>query len=84
VAVKFVVRTPQQLGSLMKAFRKQAGLTQTDLGKQLGISRQAVTALEHEPETASFGRLMKVWAVLGIEVTLQQGTDRSSNQDMEW
>jgi len=54
--------------------RNQRGLTQADLARQLGLTRQAVTTLESRPETATFERLMKVWAVLGLEVSLRART----------
>ena len=67
----YTIHTPQQLAPLLRALRKQRGLTQADLARQLGITRQAVTTLESRPETATFERLMKVWAVLGLEVSLR-------------
>jgi HTH-type transcriptional regulator/antitoxin HipB len=79
-----VVRTPHQLGALMRAFRKQAGYSQAALAERLGISRQAITALEREPEAATFERLMKVWAVLGLEVSLQRATPTAQPPEMEW
>ncbi|MCW4456136.1 helix-turn-helix domain-containing protein [Flavobacterium sp. MXW15] len=81
----YTVRTPQQLAPLMRAFRKQAGLSQAQLAEQLGISRQAITALEREPEAATFERLMKVWAVLGLEVSLRHnGHDTAAATPLEW
>ncbi|MEG3049119.1 MAG: helix-turn-helix domain-containing protein, partial [Thermomonas sp.] len=42
----YTIQTPQQLAPLLRALRKQRGLTQAELARQLGITRQAVTALE--------------------------------------
>lgn len=81
---KHVVRTPHQLGPLMRAFRKQAGLSQAALAEQLGVSRQAISALEREPEAATFERLMKVWAALGLEVSLQRTSRDTASSEMEW
>ena len=67
----YTIQTPQQLAPLLRALRKQRGLTQAELARRLDITRQAVTALELRPETATFERLMKVWAVLGLEVSLR-------------
>ena len=67
----YTIQTPGQLAPLLRALRKQRGLTQADLARRLGITRQAVTTLESRPETATFERLMKVWAVLGLEVSLR-------------
>ncbi|WP_448122430.1 helix-turn-helix domain-containing protein [Stenotrophomonas riyadhensis] len=78
------VRTPQQLAPLMRAFRRQAGLSQAQLAAQLGISRQAVGALERDPASASFERLMRVWAVLGLEVRLQPRSPPETTSTLEW
>ncbi len=78
------VRAAHQLGPLMRAFRKQAGLSQGQLGERLGISRQAITALEREPEAATFERLMRVWAELGVEVSLQPRSQDTPDTGMEW
>ncbi|WP_249405709.1 helix-turn-helix transcriptional regulator [Stenotrophomonas sp. WHRI 8082] len=71
----------------MRAYRLKAGLSQAALAARLGISRQAVTALEKAPEAATFERLMKVWALLGIEVSLQEAAsvaDKRITTGLEW
>ncbi|ALA84829.1 transcriptional regulator [Stenotrophomonas maltophilia] len=78
------VRAAQQLAPLMRAFRRQAGLSQAQLAEQLGISRQAVGALERDPASASFERLMRIWAVLGLEVSLQQRSPQENLSSLEW
>lgn len=75
----FPIQTSHQLGPLLKAIRKQRGLTQDQLAERLGITRQAVGALERKPEAATFERLMRVWAILGVEVSL---TVRNTNPAM--
>lgn len=66
-----VVRAPRQLAPLLRALRRKAGLTQADVAAQLGVSRQAISELENRPESATFERLMKLCAVLGVEIALQ-------------
>lgn len=78
------LRTAHQLGPVMRAFRRQAGLSQAQLGERLGISRQAITALEREPEAATFERLMRVWAELGLEVSLQPRGQETPDTGLEW
>lgn len=79
-----IVRAPQQLGPLLRALRKQAGLTQADVAGQLGVSRQAVSELEKRPESATFERLMKLCAVLGVEIALQPRAASRPAQTSEW
>jgi HTH-type transcriptional regulator/antitoxin HipB len=80
----FTIQTPQQLGPLLKALRRQRGLTQADLAQRLGITRQAVGALERRPEAATFERLMKVWALLDVEVGLTPRTSVTTPVAEDW
>jgi HTH-type transcriptional regulator/antitoxin HipB len=86
MAAAHTIRTAQQLAPLMRAYRRNAGLSQAGLAERLGISRQAVTALEKAPETATFERLLRVWAVLGIEVSLHEAGPLPDNEPthLEW
>jgi len=68
----FTVRTPEQLPAMLKGFRKKAGLTQADVAARMGISQQTLSALERNAEAVSAGRLMRLLAVLGVELVLRQ------------
>lgn len=80
----FIVPAPHQLAPLLRALRRQAGLTQADVAGQLGVTRQAVSDLENRPESASFERLMKLCAVLGVEIVLQPRATSRSTRTSEW
>ena len=54
------------------------------LAERLGISRQAITALEREPDAATFERWMRVWAELGLAVSLQPDFRVASPPMLEW
>jgi HTH-type transcriptional regulator/antitoxin HipB len=79
-----VIRTPQQLAPLLRALRRQAGLTQADVAGQLGVSRQAVSELENRPESATFERLMKLCAVLGVAIALQPRDASRPAKPLAW
>ena len=78
----FPVRTPDQLPGLLQGFRKQAGLTQADVAARLGVTQQTLSALERNASTVSASRLMKLLAILGVELVLRplpgRPADRSS------
>jgi HTH-type transcriptional regulator/antitoxin HipB len=42
---QFVVRTAQHRSPLLQAFRKEAGLTQSEVALRLGISQQTYSAM---------------------------------------
>ena len=79
-----VIRAPHQLAPVLRALRKQAGLTQADVAGQLGVTRQAVSELENRPESATFERLMKLCAVLGVEIALQPRARLQPDNSLEW
>ena len=75
---QYTVRTPEQLPGLLKAFRKQVGLTQGQLATRLGITQQTLSALERNAHKVSADRLLQLLAILGVEMVLQ-----SRNQDVD-
>ena len=75
---QYTVRTPDQLPALLKAFRKQAGLTQGQLATRLGITQQTLSALERNANKVSADRLLQLLGILGVDLVLQSrgpGTD---------
>lgn len=68
----FNVRTARQLPILLKAFRKQTGLTQAAVALRLGITQQSLSALERNAEKVSADRLLALLSILGVELVLRQ------------
>ena len=67
----FTVRTSEQLPELLKAYRRQSGMSQTDVAARLGVTQQTLSALERTAAKVSAGRLMQLLAVLGVELVLR-------------
>jgi HTH-type transcriptional regulator / antitoxin HipB len=75
---QYSVRTAEQLPALLKAFRKQAGLTQGQLAARLGITQQTLSTLERNANKVSADRLLQLLGILGVEMVLQpRGEDAS-------
>ena len=72
---EFVVRTSDQLSPLLRAFRKEAKLTQVDVAQRMGVTQQTVSALERNAEAVSAARLMKLLNILGVEWVLQNRSE---------
>lgn len=66
-----VIRIPQQLGPVLRAARLQQQFTQSDVAKRMGITVQAVSKLENNAGRASFERIHKLCALLGLELILR-------------
>ncbi len=67
---QFTVRTAEQLPTLLQAFRKEAGLTQSEVALRLGVTQQTYSALERNADTVSAARLLKLLTILGVELAL--------------
>lgn len=70
----YPIRTPDQLTTLLQAFRKEAGMTQTEVAQRLGVKQQTISALERNAETVSAERLLRLLNVLGVELVMRQVT----------
>lgn len=68
----YILRTPEQLSTLLQAFRKDAGMTQAQVASHLGVTQQTLSALERNAEAVSTGRLMRLLAILGVELVLRK------------
>lgn len=68
----FTVRTADQLPSLLQAFRKETGLTQSDVALRLGVTQQTYSAMERNAENIGAARLLKLLGILGVEMVLDK------------
>lgn len=64
--------TATQLGHLLRAARKQHGLTQAHVGARLGLSQNRVSHLEHHADEISVRQLLAWSAVVGLELTVHE------------
>ena len=67
---KFIVRTAAQLPPLLQAFRKEAGLTQSEVALRLGVSQQTYSAMERKADKVGTARLLTLLNILGVELAL--------------
>src|SRR3954471_4939097 len=81
-----VLALPSQLGPLLKAARKEAGLSQQKLAERVGISQSRMSHMELNPGSVSLEQLLQIFAVLQLEVvvgTRQPVVSASANQVMD-
>lgn len=62
------VTSPADLGALVRAARKAAGLDQQALADLAGVGRRFVSELENGKATLEFGKVLTVAAALGIDL----------------
>lgn len=66
------IYTTGSLGSALRHYRRQAGLTQAELAEQTGLHRTYLSALERGQETEQLRRLLRVLRQLGLRMTIDR------------
>ena len=78
----YAVQTPKQLGSILQGYRRERGLTQTDVGAKVGLAQKAVSKIESAPERAGLSMIFKLLAALDLELGVRpRGT---TTRRSEW
>ena len=68
----FRIYTAASLGTAIRHYRKQAGLSQAELAEAAGLHRSYLSALEQGKETEQMRRILKLLRHLGVRMTLEQ------------
>ena len=71
----FRVYTPAALGTAIRHYRRQSGLSQAELAELTGLNRTYLSALEHGQETEQLRRFFRVLRHLGVRVSLERTED---------
>ena len=54
--------------NIVKQLRKQAGLRQEDMARELGVNRQTIIAVENDKYNPTLELAMKIARLLGLHV----------------
>jgi HTH-type transcriptional regulator / antitoxin HipB len=68
----FRIYTPAALGTALRHYRKEAGLSQAELAARTGLNRTYLSGLEQGKETEQVKRLLRVLKQLGVRVVLEK------------
>jgi HTH-type transcriptional regulator / antitoxin HipB len=69
--VDYLIKTPEQLGPVIKGFRTAQGMTQAEFGRLTGLAQNAVSDFERDPGKSSLHRLFRLLSALGVELVLR-------------
>lgn len=64
-------RTPQQVGALIRRQRRQAALTQSQLGQKMGARQATVSKLESGEPATQLKTLMDALTALNLEFVIR-------------
>ena len=67
------IRTPLDLGLVIRDRRRKLKLSQTDLARKAGAGRQWVVAIEHGKSRAELGLVLRTLSALGLSLTIDAG-----------
>lgn len=62
-----LARTPKQIGNLVRRARKARGLSQTQLGNQVGLRQETISLIETGNPAARLETILAVLAALDLE-----------------
>jgi HTH-type transcriptional regulator / antitoxin HipB len=75
-------RTPAQIGALVHRERRARGLTQAQLGEQIGRRQATISKLERGEPATQLSTLFDVLSALNLELSLVERR-KSSKPDIE-
>lgn len=78
----YPIKTPDQLGAVLKGFRRERKLTQAVLGSRVGLPQNAVSEIESSPGRSSLARVFKLMAALDLDLVVRRR--QSSGQRSDW
>lgn len=76
----YPIKTLNQLPLVLKAFRKEQGLTQAAMAEKLGITQQSYAYFEAKPATATLERLFTVLRLLNVDISLDQSSPTPASE----
>jgi HTH-type transcriptional regulator/antitoxin HipB len=75
------IRTPLDLGLVIRQQRRHLGLNQTDLASRVGVGRQWIVAIEHGKARAELGLVLRTLTALDLTLEVDGGSDRVRRKD---
>lgn len=77
----YPIRFPDQLRQQLRALRKTKGLTQTQLGKLLGVGQVRIAEIERDPSAVSVAQLFKLLTALDAHIALRDSRPDAYSSD---
>jgi HTH-type transcriptional regulator / antitoxin HipB len=74
------IRTPTDLGALIRDHRNRLGIDQRSLAQKVGVSRQWIVEVEKGKPRAEIGLLLRTISALDIALNAEAGPQESKNK----
>jgi HTH-type transcriptional regulator/antitoxin HipB len=76
-----LIRTPKQLGNVIRNARKKAGLTQSELSQKAGTRQETISLIENGNPATRCDTLLHVIATLDLDI---EAVPRRRSQDTDF
>lgn len=73
-----------QLGRILADRRRAAKLSQRTVAAKLAISQNRLSEIESDPASLTVGRLLELMQLLGLQVTVEDRSERTRVAKSEW
>ena len=77
------LRTPADLGALIRHHRIKLGLNQSSLAKKVGVSRQWLIELEKGKPRAGVGLVLRTLHALGLLLDVEEDTPQNKIEGID-
>lgn len=74
------IRSPLDLGLVIRQQRRRLGLNQADLAKRVGVGRQWIVAMEQGKTGAELGLVLRTLAALDLALAVNGSGDVSARK----
>ena len=75
---------PEQLSSLIKAYRKKYGVTQAEIAQLVGLRVATISDFENKPESCKLATFFKILAALQLQLEITSREIASNPESNQW
>ena len=77
----YPIKTSNQLGAVLKGFRRDRKLTQAAVGERVGLPQNAISEIETNPGPSSVARVFKLLAALDLDLVIRPRQSAGKRSD---
>ena len=78
----FTIKTPKQLGAVLRGYRTSKKLSQQGVGMRAGLPQPIISKIESSSGRITLSRLLKVLAALDLELVVRPKS--KADTSAEW
>ena len=78
------ITRPEQLSTLIKAYRKKHGVTQAEIAQLVGLRVATISDFENKPESCKLATFFKILAALQLQLYISPRDTSPAANSKEW